>query len=435
MKKNKKIVIVLLLCVFLLFILYLFYVLNGHDSIIVEFLPRPAFLENTYKRSSYLKEVDAEFANVFLAYFYKNDVWVLDVKNMQEMQLTFDGEHKRDLSVSPDQKKLSYIRDHDLWVIDLEEHTPTRIDSDQSNFPIFNGWSPDSTSLIFGDQVVNILNGEKKKLDEQIPSKSKLISWAPDGKRISYVIDDILVVSDIDGSDRVELAHDVLGYEMYDRSIDYFKPIWSNDGRFLSYFSTLGLGIVNIATNETVHITGTQKDSESFVDPKKKDFLTEYGESMKINYLEGMITNYSNYLKKNRMPILSYHHSSKGLYDPFPLVSYFRVNEDQIVETNFSQNFSFLVDLNNQKSIKCENFSVYSNRGSISRLMKLDYNGMQWLIGHVPTSDKDVHWNYIYGTKQISMINPQTCEVVHLLDSSPPSTSGEFSSPVWINRN
>jgi serine/threonine protein kinase/Tol biopolymer transport system component len=103
----------------------------------------------------------------------------------------------RDVRLSPDNKRVVFASGTDLWTLDLERKTKTRITFDQQVIQE-PGWSPDGKSLIFSALVtsgggnVEIRSksadgsgAEKTLLGEQNNYHSP--GWSPDGKYMTYL--------------------------------------------------------------------------------------------------------------------------------------------------------------------------------------------------------------------------------------------------------
>ena len=101
------------------------------------------------------------------AYLYRGDVFVLELHSSQFLQVTESEEYEKSLNFSPDGKKLSYVRDNNLFIYDLDASLDKQITHDGSETTL-NGtlswvyweelfgrrdigywWSPDSMSLAF----------------------------------------------------------------------------------------------------------------------------------------------------------------------------------------------------------------------------------------------------------------------------------------------
>ncbi len=102
----------------------------------------------------------------------------------------------RDVRLSPDNKRVAFASGTDVWTLDLERKTKTRITFDQQVIQE-PAWSPDGKSLIFtalvtsGGGNVEIRSksadgsGAEKTLVEQ--NNYHMPGWSPDGKYLTYL--------------------------------------------------------------------------------------------------------------------------------------------------------------------------------------------------------------------------------------------------------
>jgi serine/threonine protein kinase len=103
----------------------------------------------------------------------------------------------RDVRLSPDNKRVAYASGTDIWTLDLERKTKTRITFDQQVIQE-PAWSPDGKTLIFSARVtsgggnVEIRSksadgsgAEKTLIAEQ--NNYHVPNWSPDGKYLTYL--------------------------------------------------------------------------------------------------------------------------------------------------------------------------------------------------------------------------------------------------------
>ena len=103
----------------------------------------------------------------------------------------------RDVRLSPDNKRVGFASGTDIWTLDLERKTKTRITFDQQVVQE-PAWSPDGKALIFSALVtsgggnVEIRSkaadgsgAEKTLLAEQ--NSYRIPDWSPDGKYLTYL--------------------------------------------------------------------------------------------------------------------------------------------------------------------------------------------------------------------------------------------------------
>jgi serine/threonine protein kinase len=102
----------------------------------------------------------------------------------------------RDVRLSPDNKRVAFARGTDVWTLDLERKTKTRITFDQQVIQE-PSWSPDGQSLIFSALVTSgggNVEIRSKSADGSGPEKVlvqqnnyHIPGWSPDGKYITYL--------------------------------------------------------------------------------------------------------------------------------------------------------------------------------------------------------------------------------------------------------
>jgi dipeptidyl aminopeptidase/acylaminoacyl peptidase len=103
----------------------------------------------------------------------------------------------RDVQLSPDNKRVAFASGTDIWTLDLERKTKTRITFDQLVIQE-PAWSPDGKALIFSAQQTTgggNVEIRSKAADGSGPEKALLAQqnnyhspgWSPDGKYLTYL--------------------------------------------------------------------------------------------------------------------------------------------------------------------------------------------------------------------------------------------------------
>ncbi len=110
-------------------------------------------------------------------------------------RLTQDKAVKSRLKLSPDGKRLAYLRDRgDLWIMDIDGKNDNRVVKSFSGVEF--DWSPDSKWMVYSaedddfnrDVWVASLDGGKPALNlSRSPFDDRLPTWSPDGKCIAWV--------------------------------------------------------------------------------------------------------------------------------------------------------------------------------------------------------------------------------------------------------
>jgi serine/threonine protein kinase/Tol biopolymer transport system component len=103
----------------------------------------------------------------------------------------------RDVRLSPDDKRVAFASGTDIWTLDLDRKTKTRITFDQQVIQE-PAWSPDGKTLIFSAQLTSgggNVEIRSKSADGSGPEKAlftennnyHLPGWSPDGKYVTYL--------------------------------------------------------------------------------------------------------------------------------------------------------------------------------------------------------------------------------------------------------
>ncbi|MGQ0736337.1 MAG: protein kinase domain-containing protein [Acidobacteriota bacterium] len=176
-------------------------------------------------------------------------------------QLTDYGGTESGAALAPDGRSFVFVSDHggtpDLWMRQVTSSEPIRLTADagQESHPAF---SPDGESVYFtrgdadGNEIWRIaaFGGQPRKVLDQ----ARMPAPSPDGKYLAYLttgdVSD-LTVSALDGSSTRVLVRAVPGDP---------RPVWSPDGRWLSYprwelFGPINLWLVDVESGDTRQVT------------------------------------------------------------------------------------------------------------------------------------------------------------------------------------
>lgn len=185
--------------------------------------------------------VGAAFAfpgsNGRLAYFYGNEVWVMNA----------DGSNARPLGAglspawSPNGRRLAFDavvnRNYDLWVMAPDGRGRRRVTTNAA--PDYSAaWSPDARFIVFtsdrgGEDLFVIgADGQNERRLTTDPRPDWGAAWSPDGTRIAFAgnsRDNLEVeVVNVDGSGRLALT---------DHPERDYDPAWSPDGTRIAFTS------------------------------------------------------------------------------------------------------------------------------------------------------------------------------------------------------
>ena len=153
------------------------------------------------------------------------------------------GNGDTEAAISPDGKKVAFVRDRDLYVVKTDGTGETKILADGG---IGTGralsWSPDGTKIVFDSSfengfftashinVVSASGGAKTKITN-LTTDDHNPSWSPDGSKIVFDSNQNgnvhIFVMNADGSGRTQLT---TGTTTLDE-----EPIWSPDGSKIAF--------------------------------------------------------------------------------------------------------------------------------------------------------------------------------------------------------
>ena len=106
---------------------------------------------------------------VISAYIRAGNVYLKDEEG-NEVQLTFANEEEKNPTLSPDNKKIAFTRNNNLFVIDLLSKKETQLSFDGSE-TILNGYA----SWVYYEEILGR------------PSNYKSFWWSPDSKQIAFM--------------------------------------------------------------------------------------------------------------------------------------------------------------------------------------------------------------------------------------------------------
>ena len=190
------------------------------------------------------------------------------------LQLTHSKHGCRMPSVSPDGKKLVYVKqvDHSLslWLSGIDGKNAGALVSGGMN--LIPSWLPDSKHIVWmktqpgkkGEDpasnsqihIINVETGQTRRLfsdPDQITFNDAMPSVSPDGKKVAFVSKRSgtfrVWVSNLDGSDAKPISPTKDQHESLNLPIEQKVPAWSPDGKWIAHWE--GVEMIHMS-----HFTG-----------------------------------------------------------------------------------------------------------------------------------------------------------------------------------
>jgi len=219
---------------------------------------------------------------------HTDDNGILQLFRMKEdgsdsLQLTHSKHGCRMPSVSPDGKKLVYVKqvDHSLslWLSGIDgKHALTLVSGGMNLIPT---WLPDSKHIVWMKtqpgkkredpasnsqiQIINSETGQSRRLfsdPDQIPFNDAMPSVSPDGKKVAFVSKRTgtfrIWVSNLDGSDAKPISPTKDQHESLNLPIEQKVPAWSPDGKWIAHWE----GVEMIHMSPFTGIKNPKKDQQ-----------------------------------------------------------------------------------------------------------------------------------------------------------------------------
>ena len=199
------------------------------------------------------------------------------------LQLTHSKHGCRMPSVSPDGKKLVYVKqvDHSLslWLSGIDGKNARSLVSGGMN--LIPSWLPDSKHIVWMKtqpgkkredpasnsqiQIINSETGQSRRLfsdPDQIPFNDAMPSVSPDGKKVAFVSKRSgtfrVWVSNLDGSDAKPISPTKDQHESLNLPIEQKVPVWSPDGKWIAHWE----GVEMIHMSPFTGIKNPKKDQQ-----------------------------------------------------------------------------------------------------------------------------------------------------------------------------
>ena len=219
---------------------------------------------------------------------HTDDNGILQLFRMKEdgsdsVQLTHSKHGCRMPSVSPDGKKLVYVKqvDHSLslWLSGIDgTHARTLVSGGMNLIP---SWLPDSKHIVWMKtqpgkkredpasnsqiQIINSETGQSRRLfsdPDQITFNDAMPSVSPDGKKVAFVSKRSgtfrIWVSNLDGSDAKPISPTKDQHESLNLPIEQKVPAWSPDGKWIAHWE----GVEMIHMSPFTGIKNPKKDQQ-----------------------------------------------------------------------------------------------------------------------------------------------------------------------------
>ena len=201
----------------------------------------------------------------------------------KSLQLTNSKHGCRMPSVSPDGKKLVYVKqvDHSLslWLSGIDGENARSLVSGGMN--LIPSWLPDSKHIVWMKtqpgkkredpasnsqiQIINTETGQTRRLfsdPDQIKFNDAMPSVSPDGKKVAFVSKRSgtfrVWVSNLDGSDAKPISPTKDQHESLNLSIEQKVPAWSPDGKWIAHWE----GVEMIHMSPFTGIKNPKKDQQ-----------------------------------------------------------------------------------------------------------------------------------------------------------------------------
>jgi tricorn protease len=225
------------------------------------------------------------------AFTARGDVFSVPLEHGITLDLTHTpGAHEREVSWSPDGKRVAYISDEsgeeEVWVRDVDGTDPVMLTKGVVGRLYQPLWAPDGKHIAFVDSsnrihVIGTSAGAKDQVVAEDPGVSKRdYAWSPGGHYLAYSLTDKdtqlsrLYVYDLGSGKAVELGR---------ASADASAPAFSPDGKYLFFvgdrewspqFSSVEL---DYATNRTTQILAyaLRKDVDNPFAPRNDSAAAE----------------------------------------------------------------------------------------------------------------------------------------------------------------
>ncbi|MGI8951917.1 MAG: S9 family peptidase [Chitinophagaceae bacterium] len=260
------------------------------------------------------------------AFIKNNDIFFEDSTRSLK-QLTNTKEEEKNPTLSPDEKKVAFTRNNDLYVIDISSGKETRLTND-GNDSIYNGYA----SWVYYEEILGR------------PTHYRAFWWNPNSKQIAYMHFD-------DSKVPVFPLFSAEGQHGYVEKTRYPEAGDTNP--------SVKVGVVNIETAQTVWSDFNEKDDQYFGTP----FWTPDGKSLWLQWMNRAQNHLIVYAidpsTGNKKPV--YDEQQKTWVDWLTDINFLANNKGYIIQSDKSgwmHIYHYAMDGNLIKQITDGNFTV-----------------------------------------------------------------------------
>lgn len=140
---------------------------TGEESIYVNFSACKKYLPYDFDMSGISSHSSDYKKNIFAS---DKDLYLFNSREDELIRLTNNDSEEKNPVFSPDENKIAFTRDNDIYVIDLTTRTETRL-TDDGNELIYNGWA----SWVYYEEILGR------------SSRYRAFWWSPDSKMIAFL--------------------------------------------------------------------------------------------------------------------------------------------------------------------------------------------------------------------------------------------------------
>ena len=236
--------------------------------------------------SKMIRDVSISPDGIRLSFVARGDIWSVPVESGITRNLTSTSSiHERSVSWSPDGKYIAYISDktgeYEIYIQAQDGNSEAiQLTENAETYKYSLQWSPDSKKLMWNDKMLRLryIDIDSKKITEVHTSKIWEINsfnWSPDNRWICYTDSDSSRVSKIYIYDTKKKKSLPVTSKWYDS----YRPVFSDDGKYLFFLSSRDFHPIYSATEwnhayrdmSRVYFITLQTDTQSPLAPKNNE--------------------------------------------------------------------------------------------------------------------------------------------------------------------